>query len=375
MRAFLSESLVSRVKAKRIERVDIRDTKITGFCLRVGKRRLVWCWHGQINNKAHRQSFGIWPAVSADTARQQCLTWLQSRGQSVYCSTPAPVRGCPTLLEAYQQYITHKQLRATTLKTYGKQMRLYLHTLHDKRLDSITSHDTRKLYADLCKSTSAAKANGTFGLFKAIYNWASAVHELALPDIFRVLVVSGEKQATPTRDDVLVESQIALLGQAIPNLFVQHQQFIQLGLMTGFRVGELALLSPSCIDFQSKTITLHTTKNGRKHVLPLSDALAVVIRPMCEGKAPTAPLFSQGIRNNASIISRATGVAFSAHTMRRTFASHATRLGITAYIVKALLNHHSTSDVTQAHYIKLQVDDLREPMEQISNHFAKLLGI
>ncbi len=376
MRTFLSDSLVSRIKAKRSDRTEIRDTKITGFCLRVGKRRLAWCWHGQINNKAYRINLGVWPTTTADVARQQCIAWLHEHGQGIYTYAPPPApaqKACPTLQEAYQQYIEHKQLRETTLKTYAKQMRLYLHTLHDKPLDALTSKDIRKLYASLCKNTSAAKANGTLGLFKAIYNWVNAVHELSLPDIFRVLVVSGEKQATPKRDDVLTESQINLLGKAMPDLFIQHQQFIQLGLMTGFRIGELAQITPSSIDFQTKTITLHTTKNGRKHTLPLSKALEAVIQPMCEGKAPTAPLFSQGIRNHASIISKTTGIAFSAHTMRRTFASHATRLGITAYIVKALLNHHSSSDVTQAHYICLQVDDLREPMDKISRHFTALL--
>lgn len=376
MRAFLSDSLVNRIKAKRSDRTEIRDTKITGFCLRVGKRRLAWCWHGQINNKAYRVNLGVWPTTTADAARQHCMAWLHEHGQGIYTYTPTPTpaqKACPTLHKAYLQYIEHKRLKDTTLKTYAKQMRLYLHSLDDKRLDTLTSQDIRKLYANLCESTSVAKANSTLGLLKAIYNWANTIHELALPDIFRVLVVSGEKKATPKREDMLTESQLRSLGKVMPDLFIQHQQFIQLGLMTGFRISELAQLTPANIDFQNKTITLHITKNNRKHTLPLSKFLEAIIQPMCEGKATTDPLFSQGIRNHASIISKTSGIAFSAHTLRRTFASHATRLGITAYIVKALLNHYNSSDVTQAHYICINVDDLREPMELISQHFMKLL--
>lgn len=380
MRAFLSESLISRITAKRSERVDIRDTKITGFCLRVGKRRLAWCWHGQINNKQHRINLGSWPTTTADVARQLCVAWLQAHGQgkSLFTLQAAPqavvsLKECPTLLEAFQRYIAHKQLRAASLKTYSKQMRLYLHTLQDKRLDTITTCDTRKLYADLCKNKSAAKANGTFGLFKAVYNWVNAVDELDLPDVFRVLVVSGEKKPTPKRDDVLQERQIQQLGRGLPRLFISHQQFVLLGLMTGFRIAELGQLTPGNIDLQAKTITLHTTKNGRKHTVPLPTTLEAVVRSMCEGKRVDEQLFSKGIRNYASSISRETGVAFTAHTMRRTFASHAIRLGLSSYMVKALLNHCDGGDVTQSHYIRLQVDDLRDAMEKICAHFSTLL--
>lgn len=344
LRVFLSESIVSRIKNRRSERVEIHDTKLPGFCLRVGKQKLVWCWRGRVNQKLIRVSLGVWPATSADAARQQCIAWLQAQGQGVFLysskvPTTVDIKESPTLLEAFTRYISHKQLRETTLKTYGKQMRLYLHTLHNKRLDTIASGDVRKLYADLCNKTSAAKANGTLGLFKAIYNWANAVDDLSLPDIFRVLVVSGEKQATPKRDDVLLDSHIRQLGQAFPKLFIQHQQFILLGLFTGFRINELANLTPADIDFTACTITLHTTKNGRKHILPLSTSLENVVRPMCEGTPFTARLFSHGIRNHASIISRATGVAFTAHTMRRTFASTGIRLGLSTYVVNRLVKN------------------------------------
>lgn len=373
MRAFLSDSLANRLSATRPTRIEIRDTKITGFCLRLGRRRLVWCWHGQINKKTYRQGFGIWPAVSADQARQECLAWLRNHGLSVYCSTPAPAKSCPTLGEVFTQYVSSKKLKPASLKTYNKHMRLYLAALHEKRIDCITTKDVRALYADLTQHHSPSVANTALNLLKAVYNWASAIGDLGLNDVFRVLVVAGEKQTTPRRDDVLLDPQIQQLGQQLPKLFIQHQQFILLGLLTGFRVSELAQLSPSCIDFRSKTITLHTTKNGRKHTLPLPPALETILQPMCAGKAATAPLFSNGIRNHASIISKQTGIAFSAHTLRRTFASNATRLGISAYTVKALLNHHNSADVTQAHYIHLQIEDLREPMERISQKMLALL--
>ena len=63
------------------------------------------------------------------------------------------------------------------------------------------------------------------------------------------------------------------------------------------------------------------------------------------------------------------------HTLRRTFGTVAGRLDIAHYKHKMLLNHSLKTDVTGAHYVKLTVEDLREPMQKISDYLKERVGI
>ena len=68
------------------------------------------------------------------------------------------------------------------------------------------------------------------------------------------------------------------------------------------------------------------------------------------------------------------GVTFTLHDLRRTFITVAEGLDIPAYALKRLLNHKMNHDVT-AGYIIMDVERLRKPMQQITNHLLKLMGV
>lgn len=66
-------------------------------------------------------------------------------------------------------------------------------------------------------------------------------------------------------------------------------------------------------------------------------------------------------------VTATTGISFSCHDLRRTFATIAESLDLSGYTVKALLNHkQQTGDVTGG-YIILNVDRLREPMQRVTD--------
>jgi integrase len=64
-----------------------------------------------------------------------------------------------------------------------------------------------------------------------------------------------------------------------------------------------------------------------------------------------------------------TGIQFSSHDLRRTFITIAGQL-VTAYELKALVNHSST-DVTQG-YLIFDVENLRKPMQRITDYMLRL---
>ena len=69
------------------------------------------------------------------------------------------------------------------------------------------------------------------------------------------------------------------------------------------------------------------------------------------------------------------GVPFSPHDLRRTFASIVSRLGdhLSYYTTKRLLNHR-TSDVTQG-YIQFDIEQLRCAMQAVEEFVLKNVGV
>jgi predicted DNA-binding protein len=71
----------------------------------------------------------------------------------------------------------------------------------------------------------------------------------------------------------------------------------------------------------------------------------------------------------ATVIERS-GVTFTTHDLRRTFATVADSLDIPGYAVKALLNHKTGADVTVG-YIIADVERLRGPMQRITDYLLR----
>ncbi len=115
------------------------------------------------------------------------------------------------------------------------------------------------------------------------------------------------------------------------------------------------------------------TKNRELHTLPMSDAIYdLLLRreklKCCDFVFPANS--SEGHikepRKAMLKIAELSGVPFTVHDLRRTFATTAESLDLSAYALKRLLNHKMNHDVT-AGYIMRDVERLRKPMQRITN--------
>ena len=68
------------------------------------------------------------------------------------------------------------------------------------------------------------------------------------------------------------------------------------------------------------------------------------------------------------------GFDFTPHDLRRTFETTANRLAFSQYTLKKLVNHRNTRDVT-GRYIVLDIDELREPMQQITDELWNQINV
>jgi integrase len=157
------------------------------------------------------------------------------------------------------------------------------------------------------------------------------------------------------------------------------RDYFLLVILTGLRRTEALNLRWDNVDLMGRTLTVRDTKNHQDHTLPLSDyplELLEVRQREAVGKyvfeGPRGQL--SNLRYVMATVIERSGVTFTTHDLRRTFATVADSLDIPGYAVKALLNHKTGADVT-AGYIIADVERLRGPMQRITDYLLRAGGL
>ncbi|WP_413718923.1 tyrosine-type recombinase/integrase [Silicimonas sp. MF1-12-2] len=259
----------------------------------------------------------------------------------------------------------------------------------DLPVTEITGDMVKKKHAEF-SATSPAQANLIMRYLRAVFNHVMADTDeddpiLKRNPVDRLNRLSQWAPVTPaTRhipDDKLSEwidaVENGLGGLAGENECRDALLFL---LMTGARLGE-ALGDPMSgyeplrwenVDLEKGTVTFTDTKNRNDHVLPLPRQL---VQRLKERKAYGSRTYVFGnandrvpydLRASYARIEEKTGLRVTAHDLRRTFASVANKLDISAYKLKRLTNHVSGGDVT-AGYVQISLEDLREAMQRIAD--------
>jgi integrase len=146
-------------------------------------------------------------------------------------------------------------------------------------------------------------------------------------------------------------------------------------LFTGLRRTAAASLTWDQIDFTEKVIRVpwQRTKHKRDEFkLPMSDFVYDLLKRRSEiggefvfpanskGGHIAEPAYPLGV-----LVAEKTGIEVSAHDLRRDFITAAENTDMSAYALKALVDHIlPESDVT-AGYMKMTVARLREPMQRV----------
>ncbi len=150
----------------------------------------------------------------------------------------------------------------------------------------------------------------------------------------------------------------------------------------GFRSSEALSLEWEHVDLKAKSITLYDTKNGTNHNLPIPDVLMPVMkslfkltgrskwvylwsRPANQKNAPDKPISLPKKQSQAVV--DASGVEFSPHDCRRTFATIAEGVNLPLTMIKRLMNHSTTNDVTGG-YIVTEEETLRDAINKVASY-------
>jgi integrase len=371
----LTQAAVEKLPFPETGQVFYRDAQLVGFGLRVTKRCKSYIVETAIHGKSYRVTLGKHGVLSSEHARKLAKQTLAKFIQGTHPKQQRAAAAPPTLQQVFDEYIAIRPLKPKSCYHYTRYFQVAFAAWHHFPLTAITRSDISQYYSELCAQHGVGYANASMRLLRALFNFAQASD--ADPQTFHnpVKVLSDKRQWQPLarRTRVIKPHQLAAWWQAVQQL--QHATFrdyLRLLLLTGLRKQEAATLQWQQIDFIEKTLLITDTKNAQPHLLPLSDFLHTLLQQR-QRDAVNHWVFA-GKKGHAIVdprkpimqVTEISGIIFSCHDLRRTFATIAEGLDISSFTVKRLLNHQQNHDIT-AGYVVSNVERLRAPMQRITD--------
>jgi integrase len=180
------------------------------------------------------------------------------------------------------------------------------------------------------------------------------------------------------RRDVIAPDDLKAWSDAlmdVPN--DTTRDYILFCLFMGLRRSAAAAVKWDNVNMKSKTVSIPIAddKTKKAFVLPLPVFIHDMLKRRSKIRRLENPYVFPALTGTDHIkepkravekVIAKSGVHWSMHALRRTFATTAERLEISVYKTKALMNHSISRDVT-GNYIQIQTDQLREPIQKIAD--------
>jgi integrase len=341
----------------------IRDSDIKGLALRVFPsgtvKYIAEVWH---EGKSHRKTLGSHPILELHDARKKALSFIRDI-QSGRCEERR--KASVTLQTLFGSYTKGDRLKPSTLKNYREVVFFYLQDWLDKPVSSITKDMIEKRFCLIRDKgiqggkPTYSQATKVMRILSALMNYAIA-DEIIESNPVNVLKLKRIDRSIVKRENYLTAEEARQLLHLTKDDTHPMVLAVHLMLYTGLRKNEALKLKREDIETVNgiRCIVIKDTKNHRPHYMPVTSAIQEILE---RASNPSEYVFQSPHRVNNHIsderptmkrLSKALGVTFRCHDLRRTFATRASEVGIDYLMVKRLLNHKS-NDIT-SQYIQWQ---------------------
>jgi len=348
-------------------------------------------------------TLGHYPAMTIQQARVKARSVLNVISEGInpnLLNANGVDKYSITLQKVIGDYTTSKHnLKEDTVKDYLSIIDNYLGDWKKKPISEISRDMVEQRHREIIYGTdkfsnkdgSPSRANKTMRVVRALFNYAIGQYEdikgeplFVHNPVTRITHNKGWSKEN-IRQGVVAKHDLKKWYEGVMKLPLQDdntktnnsseivRDLLIFLLFTGLRRNEALTLKWSDIDFDNHSFTIEDTKNNESHSLPLTFKLDEVLDRRMKARDDNPYVF-QGSKPNGHLhpphrqLARAIGLVgfhFDNHSLRRTFETTANRLAFSTYTLKKLVNHKNTRDVT-GRYIVLDIEELREPMEQIT---------
>lgn len=369
---------LSKLHVPETGRVEYFDTKQQKLRLRITSTGLIsFAVVKRFNDKPKRVTIGSWPEVTIAKAREEAIQILDKMRQGIdpVADKRKQQRESTTLVDVLEQYLTERDLRLSTIEDYRYKLKNGFNDWLNKPVSNITEGLILKRQKEISQKKGNTTANTTMRVLRAILNYAEAVGMLE-NNPASILRKARLWHKNKRKNRLIPVEKLRLWHEAVDDLPNQKAKvYLFMALYMGFRSTELLTLEWAHVDMTAKRITLLDTKNRTDHQLPIPTILVPHINNLreitgeskwCfEGSKPGKPMTTP-IKPIKNVI-EASGVEFSPHDVRRTFATIAEAVHLPWSMIQRLLNHVTTNDVTGG-YIVTEEETLRQAINKIASY-------
>ncbi len=371
-----------------------RDTDLTGFGIKANPTRLVYIVEAKVNGRVVRKNIAPVGTLTPDEARKEAKKLLgeMAGGKDINLEAKKERSKNTTLQQAYDDYVAVKNITKGTQVKYERSMRLCFDDWRKRKITQINRDMIEKRFRERSQHSKSI-ANSDFRFLRALLNFAMEQYTIDGDPLIPSNPCNRLKALNlwnriERKDTYIHPSKIKAVFTTLSSTdndsdYIKTVKNQCLFIMfTGCRDQEAGRLVWDDVNFDLKTVVFTQTKNHKKHILPIGKYLFSFLEYLKENSsnkyvfpANNKSGHIENQRHAVKLISDLSGVKFSLHDLRRTFASIANNhiAGISNYTLKKLLNH-SESDVT-AGYIQFEVESLRIVMQKIENYILKNASI
>ena len=290
----------------------------------------------------------------------------------------------PTLRHAVEGYLRGRPtLAAKTRSQYRRRFERHAPQWLDRRLDELGREDVERRFLALCEHPGPSVANDFVKLLGAMYRAACADQD-ELRNPVAEWRMGGGKLHRAKRRTIAPPAEVLPrwrrgLEAGVPAVM---RDMVWMGLFTGLRISEVSGLRWGDIDASLGWLRIRETKSGRPLELPVTRQVRRVLERRRE--APGAELewvfpgpAGRGPYANAgewyARISQSAGSKFWFHGCRNCFITVAVRdLMLSESLVKRLVNHAPSRDVTEGYAAEWTREELREASQRIADRVEAL---
>jgi len=393
----ISKTTVAALPHPTSGQVIYRDSKMSGFCVRVGVNTKTYLLQKKLNGKQLKVKLGVDGDITAATARKMAE---EAKGEIAKGINPTDRKRASrakgiTLWQCFQDFLSaRKSLKPRTVKDMQYSMDAYFSDWKNTPLSNITRDMVKVKHKKIGEGKGGkAQANLAMRYLRSVFNFASGEYTntrgkpVIKDNPVTVLSLTRAWYRVDRKRTLINNHDLPLLFDALESVSESTSSklagtiadYIRFLLLTGMRRQEAATLRWDQVNLKEKTLTITDTKNRRPLILPLSDYLHDLLvdrHSTTKGEYVFPNLKGEPLKDpkrQMNNIRNASGLSFSIHDIRRTFITIADSLDISSYAIKLLVNHSTGSDVT-AGYIISDVERLRKPMQQITDRILTLAG-
>jgi len=287
-----------------------------------------------------------------------------------------------TVKQAFDSMMANKTRAANTVKGYNNAMDRHLTSWANKKIKTIQESDIQALHAEIAEDFPSA-ANDAVRVFRAIWYHVYKTYKANNKRLFDPWPVDDMGKwfhRESPRKGHIEPHQIASWWEAVDTLSPKMSAYLKFVILTGLRRREASTLTWDHVDLKAKsfTITADQAKNSNEAELPLSDYLVELLQERYKAtKGRGGPFLLQEPKKSVTKVRELSGIYFTVHDLRRSFATYCDEVQLGRYTIKALMNHafnDKSSDITED-YIQFSVERLRPAMQKVTDFVTGHAGI